>query len=163
MSLYTFAGISNHSFIRRVKEGRIDPSQYYRYLTNFLMYYYLLETQYNKDNNAKISIISQRISRDLDYLEVKYNLKEVPVANATEAYITYIHSISNDKAKLLAHVYANQVMCNYVNDVLDTSIIDVLHRPTTILCNDTAEIEVSIAQISNVYNDLEMIFTGKLH
>lgn len=163
MSLYTFAGITNNSFVHRVKEGRIDPAQYYRYLTNFLMYYYLLETQYNKDNSAKISTISQRISHDLNYLEVKYNLREVPVANATESYIAYIHSISNDRGKLLAHVYANCVMHNYINDMLDTSILfdTAVHQTVTILCNDTAEVEVSISWISKVYNDLETIFVGK--
>jgi hypothetical protein len=60
-------------------------------------------------------------------------------------------------------VYANRVMHNYINDILDTSILfdDAVHQTVTILCNDTAEVEVSISWISKVYNDLETIFVGK--
>jgi heme oxygenase len=99
-------------FVKKLLKKEITPHQYYVYLSNqFMMYSILEEYAYHYGLLAGIEDIRRgyAISKDLQELEKEHGF-ELPVhLKSTEDYRKYIHKISKDPQKLLAHIYVRHM------------------------------------------------------
>jgi heme oxygenase len=100
------------AFIHRMLKKEMTPYQYYVYLSNqFLMYTTLETAALNAHVLDGIREIQRAIPmcKDLKELEKEYGF-EIPVhLKSTSTYMEYIHKISNDPNKLLAHIYVRHM------------------------------------------------------
>lgn len=99
-------------FVKKLLKKEITPYQYYVYLSNqFMMYAILEEYAYSIGLLAGIEDIRRgyAICKDLQELEREHGF-ELPVhLKSTEEYRKYIHKISRDPQKLLAHIYVRHM------------------------------------------------------
>jgi len=98
--------------VHRMLKGAMTEKQYYEYLSNQLMAYYILESyaDYKKLFDGIESIKrTTNISNDLRELEQKHGFETIMITDATKRYIDYIQDISADPDKLLAHIYVRHM------------------------------------------------------
>lgn len=99
-------------FVKNLLKKEITPYQYYVYLSNqFLMYTVLEGCAYDAGLFYGIEEIKRAnaISKDLQELEKEHSFDSPVQLKSTDEYIRYIHSISEDVDKLLAHVYVRHM------------------------------------------------------
>jgi heme oxygenase len=99
-------------FMHRMIKKQMTPYQYYVYLANQLLCYWELES-YAKEldifDGIEDLIRSNYITKDMQELEILHGF-ELPVhLVSTSKYIAHIQSISEDPAKLLAHIYVRHM------------------------------------------------------
>lgn len=98
---------AHSNFTHRLLKGEVTPYQYYVYLSNQLLCYYVLESAASSRGllNGMESIKrSANISRDLAELEREYGFDLVTHLKSTDKYINYINTISSDPDRLMAHI-----------------------------------------------------------
>lgn len=110
--------IENHrkaersKFMDRLVRRKLTEYEYYLYLSNQFCMYYMLETFASRHyifcgiDDVKRSC---RMGRDLAELELEHGFKQIMPTHATQKYLDYLETISNDKDKLLAHVYVRHM------------------------------------------------------
>lgn len=100
------------AFVHRMLKKEMTPYQYYVFLSNqFLMYTVLEETAKNANVLSGIEGVTRGVAmcKDLQELEREYKF-DMPVhLNSTAEYMRYIHKISEDPDKLLAHIYVRHM------------------------------------------------------
>jgi len=100
------------AFIRRLLKKEMTPYQYYVYLSNqFLMYTTLESAALNAHVLDGIREI-QRVTpmcKDLKELEKEYGFEIPNHLKSTSDYMEYIHKISKEPNKLLAHIYVRHM------------------------------------------------------
>lgn len=100
------------NFIRRLLKREMTPYQYYVYLSNQLLCYYVLESTATDRRMLKgLEKIkrSVNISKDLAELEREYGFDLVTHLKSTDKYINYINTISSDPDRLMAHIYVRHM------------------------------------------------------
>jgi heme oxygenase len=108
-------------FIGRFLNRRLTPYQYYTYLSNQLMCYYVLEKAAEELKLLKgIETISRSIyiSKDIAELEVQHGFKIPKTVPATQSYIDYIQRISRHPEKIMAHIYVRHMGDLYGGQIL---------------------------------------------
>ena len=100
------------SFIRRMLKQELTPYQYYVYLSNQFLMYTTLETAalnaHVLDGIREIQRVTP-MCKDLQELEREHGF-EIPVhLKSTSNYMEYIHKISKEPNKLLAHIYVRHM------------------------------------------------------
>lgn len=99
-------------FVSRLIKKQITPHQYYIYLSNVLMCYYVLEESASSLGLLKdIETIKRSvfISKDIAELETEYRFQIPKILPSTQRYIDYIQSISRVPEKLMAHIYVRHM------------------------------------------------------
>lgn len=90
----------------------MTPYQYYVYLSNQLLCYYVLESAASNcgllDGLESVKR-STNISQDLTELEREYGFDLVTHLKSTDKYINYINSISSEPDRLMAHIYVRHM------------------------------------------------------
>lgn len=100
------------AFIKKLLKKEITPHQYYVYLCNQLyMYWFLEETARKHDIFKDIEEIarSESILNDLEQIEADHAFKQPTPTKTAEKYREHIRLISNDKEKLIAHIYVRHM------------------------------------------------------
>jgi heme oxygenase len=90
----------------------ITPYQYYVYLSNQLLCYYVLESAAtNKGLLNGIEVIkrSNQISKDLTELEREHGFSIPKHLKSIDRYIDYVGSISSEPDRLMAHIYVRHM------------------------------------------------------
>jgi heme oxygenase len=99
-------------FVKKLIKGQITTYEYYVYLSNQFNMYTTLEDLAQEagilDDIMEIKR-SNQIAKDLKELETEYNFEYTNPLPSTQKYIKYLHTISNDPDKLLAHVYVRHM------------------------------------------------------
>lgn len=104
--------IEGSNFACRLLKREMTPYQYYVYLSNQLLCYYVLESA--ASNRGLLDGLedikrSTSISRDLTELEREYGFDLVARLESTDKYINHINTISTDPDRLMAHIYVRHV------------------------------------------------------
>lgn len=101
------------AFMNRMLKKQITPYQYYVYLSNQLYVYIALEY-----SAAEVGIFGDDLDRimrapallnDVMEMETANAFKDAPIMPGSHDYIKHIKSISQDKDKLLAHMYVRHM------------------------------------------------------
>lgn len=99
-------------FVKKLLKKEVTPYQYYVYLCNqFLMYTVLEDLASNAGILSGIEEIKRGVAmcKDLQELEREHGF-ELPVhLKSTSDYMRYIHKISEEPDRLLAHVYVRHM------------------------------------------------------
>lgn len=99
-------------FAHRLLKKQITPEQYYIYMTNQLVSYYVLEnvaTQCGLLDGIEAIKRASNISKDLAELEREYGFENAPTLTTVRRYVDYIQSISGDPDRIMAHVYVRHM------------------------------------------------------
>ncbi len=86
--------------------------EYYVFISNQLMSYYVLEACATKKglfDGIEDVRRSLKISRDVSELEAMHGFKPVKPLKSTSKYMQYIENISTDNDRLLAHIYVRHM------------------------------------------------------
>lgn len=99
-------------FISKFVKRELTPYQYYVYLSNQLMCYYVLESV--ADGNKLLDDLqaikrSVNISKDLAELEVMHGFEIPKMLPSTTHYIDYVQSLSHDTQRIMAHIYVRHM------------------------------------------------------
>lgn len=99
-------------FVKKMLKRELTPYQYYVYLSNQLLMYDMLE--FHAENAGVLDGIKEikradAIGKDLQDLEVEFGFKIPFHLKSTGDYINYMNQISEDKDKLLAHIYVRHM------------------------------------------------------
>lgn len=100
------------NFIRRMIKKEMTPYQYYVYLSNQLLCYYVLEsTASSRGLLTGLESIrrASNISKDLTELEGFYGFTDPGHLKATDKYVKYVETIGADSDKLMAHIYVRHM------------------------------------------------------
>lgn len=101
------------AFMNRMLKKQITPLQYYVYLKNQLFVYTSLEYYASKvgifDGEMAPIMRGTPLLDDLLEMGLKYEFPEAPILDASQEYVKYIQTISNDPEKLMAHVYVRHM------------------------------------------------------
>jgi heme oxygenase len=104
--------IERASFARRLVKGKLSPHQFYKYLSNQLVIYHLLE-QCARETGLLEGIEeicrSERMLRDLESMEKTYGFQPPLLYKTTNDYVDYIMTIHDDPEAILAHVYVRHM------------------------------------------------------
>ena len=91
-------------FAKMLASGALTPEQYTNYLFNQYYIYHTLELYLSVPDIQDIKR-ADKIKEDLEWYEITHNFLQCQLTYSTNEYIGYIHSIGDDKEKILAHVY----------------------------------------------------------
>jgi heme oxygenase len=100
------------NFMRRMLKKEMTNYQYYVYLANQMMCYYVLETYADQLGLLKdIEHLkrSSKISKDMSEFERTDGFEQPLVLKSTEKYMKYLESISRYPEKLMAHIYVRHM------------------------------------------------------
>ena len=100
------------NFMRRMLKREMTSYEYYVYLTNQLMCYYVLETYADQLGLLKdIEHLkrSSKISKDISEFERLEGFEQPPPLQSTQKYMKYLESISRHPEKLMAHIYVRHM------------------------------------------------------
>ena len=100
------------SFVRRMMRRELTPYQYYVYLSNQFLMYTTLETAALKAHVLDGIREIQRVTpmcKDLQELEREHGFEIPQHLKSTSNYMEYIHKISKEPNKLLAHIYVRHM------------------------------------------------------
>ncbi len=153
-------------FMQRMLKRNLTEYQYYVYLTNQLMSYYILEsiaTRLGLLDDIQDIKRATKLSKDLSELEVIHGFEIPIVLKATNSYIKYLESISLDPDRILAHIYVRHMGDLSGGQILKKLVpgsalyyqfdsdVDLLKEKLRLKLNDTMAKEANIC--------FEMIFT----
>ena len=91
-------------FARLLSTGSLTPEQYTNYLFNQYYCYLALEQYLDMPDIQEIKR-AEKIKEDLEWYEIAHNFPKCQLTYSTNEYVDYIHSIGDNKEKILAHVY----------------------------------------------------------
>jgi len=99
-------------FAHRLLKRQITPEQYYIYMSNQLMAYYVLENaadQHGLFDGIESVKRARNISTDVRELESEHSFENAPIVASTKRYMDYIQSISIDPDRVMAHIYVRHM------------------------------------------------------
>ena len=105
------AEAETQSFIKSIFAGTVDKEKYTDYLGQLLILYGALESFADEhDIFGGIRDIKRTKLIEQDWFELKGDTDPTNVAKqSTIEYVNYLHSIKDDKKKLLAHIYVRHL------------------------------------------------------
>lgn len=99
-------------FAHRLLKRQITPEQYYIYMSNQLVAYYVLEgvaSQCGLFDGIESVKRAANISKDVAELEREYGFENAPRLASTKHYVDYIQYISREPDRVMAHVYVRHM------------------------------------------------------
>jgi heme oxygenase len=99
-------------FIQRMLKRQMTNYEYYVFMSNQLMSYYVLEACATKKgifNGIEEIKRSLKIAQDVSEFEAEHGFKPVKPLKSTSKYMEYIENISTDSDRLLAHIYVRHM------------------------------------------------------
>ena len=98
-------------FLKTIFDGNVNEDKYTSYLYQLLYVYQVLE--FYGDNHKLfegIEDIKRSKQMEFDWISLKGDKSEPEhIFNSTQKYVNYIHSIKDDKRKLMAHIYVRHM------------------------------------------------------
>jgi heme oxygenase len=100
------------AFVKKLLRKEITPEQYYIYLSNQAVMYWLLEDFAQKQNlfsGIEVMKRSSHMLEDLTSMRREYGFEYPRNTPTTERYVSYLRTHQTNKDLLLAHIYVRHL------------------------------------------------------